>query len=179
MNYWHRAEREMEGVAYSSPAFPEWTFYVRRRAQWSPHWQRAVERISAQPENAELIETWRAPDYVMTAEDKRADEQMMVQIFAESCIANWDGVTDRDGNVLAPLPANAVQLFRHFPQLYMDLRAFSDDAANFAPISDELKETLARGNLLPASPSSMRAGGSTSRSSRSGKNGATERPIAS
>lgn len=173
MNYWERSKKERDGVAYTVPSYPEWTFYVRRFGAWAPHFQRAAARIAAKPENAERIKARRAPDYERTEDDAAHEEAMSREAFAEGCIARWDGVVDADGNEMDV--SRAAELLEAFPEIYHELMRFAADPKNFAPISTAEKEALALGNLPPASNSSTVRGGSTLGSSPAAPRGGRER----
>ncbi len=166
MNYWDRAKREKDGVPFTVPSFPEWTFYVRRFGMWASHYHRAVARIAAKPENAERIKARLEPGYERTKADTEHEEIMSREAFAEGCIAGWDGVTNEFDVDLVFSPERAAEVLAAFPEIYHELMKFSADAKNFEPPSTAEKEALALGNLPPASNSSTVRGGSTSGSSQ-------------
>lgn len=175
MNYWERAKREKEGVAHVVPSFPEWTFYVRRCSDWAPDFQRAIARIQAQPDYVERLKRRAEPGYVQTDEDDKAQERDIMAAFGEGCIARWEGVTDGDGVPLAFTKGNALHVLETFPEIYSALMIFARTPKNFEPLGDAIKDTLASGNLSPASNSLAVRGGNTSAFSRSATRGAQKR----
>lgn len=136
MNPWTRrskaAELEAKGAPVIVPGYPGWTFHVRPDTPWSAMYQRAIARISEQPETREYIARASEPGYERTTADALLDEENARRVFAEAGIAAWDGVTGEDGKPYPHTAGNAAKLLAHFPDIYNHLRAASRDKVLFA-----------------------------------------------
>ena len=87
------------------------------------------------PDVAELARKTDYADYVKTPEDEALDTSAIQDVFASALIAGWEGVTDETG---APLPfsvAAAVKVLSAFPELWFNVRRFSQDASHYAPVT--------------------------------------------
>lgn len=173
MNFWtRRSERdrlEDEGVPVTVPGYEGWTFYVRPKDNYNPHYARAVVLIAQQPDVSDYLKRLSAKGYAPTAEqsaeDDEIDRAMEVKAFAHGVLAKWSGVTDTNGAPISFSPDEAVKLLSHFQRdIYRHLVRFASTPENFVPKSDEEKEAAIEGNLERALPSSRAVG--TARSQR-------------
>lgn len=150
MNYWHRrslqTKLETEGSEYVHPAYPEWKFWLRRAADWAPDYERAVVRISTRPDVAAYLKRVQAPNYETTDADRKLDVAMQRDVFAEGCVAKWEGVTDGNGEPMDCTPKNARAVMRHFPDIYADALAWARNPEHYAPLPTAEKEAIAEGN---------------------------------
>jgi hypothetical protein len=67
---------------------------------------------------------------MMHIEDDIATE-MYCRVYAESVVVDWEGVTDRDGNLMEFSVENCVRLFTDLPDLFADVRNAADGIENF------------------------------------------------
>ncbi len=58
-------------------------------------------------------------------------EPILLDVFCETVILGWEGVTDRNGNPLEFTVENAKKLFKDLPELFNDLREQSQKSALF------------------------------------------------
>lgn len=73
--------------------------------------------------------------------DKEVQAEIMRQLYAETVVRSWEGVTDRDGNELAFSVANCVQLFKDLPDLFDDIVNHSLNATLYR---EEIREEDAK-----------------------------------
>lgn len=147
-NYWQKraelAARDETGVPFTSKSYPDWVFMVRRSHGDSIHYGRALVRYAARKDIADLIKRQSEPGYVPSEADQKLNHDMMRDVFAEACVANWKGVTAPDGGDFPRTPANARRLLAHFEDLYLELLAFAEKPENFTTVSaDEVKAVVA------------------------------------
>lgn len=73
--------------------------------------------------------------YRRQIESKTADnkvlEKIVLEVFCETVILGWDGVEDRNGNVLAFNKENAMMLFTDLPDLFAEVKSQATDEALF------------------------------------------------
>jgi hypothetical protein len=63
--------------------------------------------------------------------DEAVAARLMAEVYAETVIIGWDGVTGPDGQPLAFCKANVVQLLTDLPDLFRDIQTQAVTAANF------------------------------------------------
>lgn len=63
--------------------------------------------------------------------DEDVAKQIFAEIYAETVVVAWEGVTDRDGNPLPFTYDNAVKLFLDLPDLFRDIQAAAQDRSLF------------------------------------------------
>lgn len=169
MNYWHRQERRNEiyenGVPVSVPEFEGWTFYVRPLTAWNQLYVAAAARIAqANPEIRDYLKRVEAIGYLPTDEDAALDRRMKRMAFVEGCLVGWEGVTDRNGNLVTPEGAAANEVLAFFPGLLDYLDRFASDVRNFPQLTDDQKADIASGNSKAVSSSASGRGGKRSKS---------------
>lgn len=126
------AKLETGGAWLNSRQVPGWRFRLRRMSDWNTDYHRAVVRLVSNPAIAAYIKKMKeSPDAVPGDEERKLDAIMDTGAFVEGCLVTWDGVTDRDGRTMACTPENAVNLFAHFRNLFVECRTFAQDARNF------------------------------------------------
>ena len=59
---------------------------------------------------------------------------IMIEVFAETVIKDWEGITDEDGNVMPCTKENAVTLLTQLPDLFNELREVAAKQANFRSV---------------------------------------------
>lgn len=64
-------------------------------------------------------------------------EEMMLDAYATTVVLGWDGITDKEGNVLPFSVDNVKKVFKDLPDLFSQVRKSADDAALFR--ADELE----------------------------------------
>lgn len=69
--------------------------------------------------------------------DKEVQAEIMRRLYAETVVRNWEGVTDREGNVLIFSVDNCIQLFKDLPDLFDDVVNHSLNAALYR---EEIRE---------------------------------------
>lgn len=62
---------------------------------------------------------------------------IMIEVFAETVIRDWKGITDEDGNVMPFNKENAVKLLTQLPDLFNELREVAAKQANFRAVGLE------------------------------------------
>lgn len=72
---------------------------------------------------ARLIESGQLPD--------EEAKTLMYKVFIDTCLADWEGVTDEDGNDLECTPENALDLFKKLPELYNALNEEANKVGNY------------------------------------------------
>lgn len=65
---------------------------------------------------------------------------IMREVFAETVVLGWTGVTDREGNDLPFTKDNAVQLFKDLPDLFADIQNQASSYAQFLEVQAEADE---------------------------------------
>lgn len=63
--------------------------------------------------------------------DEDVANRLMVQVYCETVLLGWEGVTDEDGAELGFSVAAAVKLLVDLPDLFKDIRQTADDASLF------------------------------------------------
>lgn len=63
--------------------------------------------------------------------DPKLGVQLSADIYAKTVIIGWEGVRGRDGEVLPFTYDNVVKLLIDLPELFNDIQAAAQDAANF------------------------------------------------
>lgn len=81
----------------------------------------AVERLSRRYRRQVQLE-------VLSNEESR---KLMAQVYAETVVLGWEGVTDEDGNLRPFNVANCVALFEELPDLFFDIQAHASNLAIF------------------------------------------------
>lgn len=83
---------------------------------------------------AKLLEVKRKPYQRVLATgtiDPEVATQIMREVYAESVVLGWEGVTDRKGKDLPFTAKNCVQLFQDLPDLFEDIMEQAQKAALF------------------------------------------------
>jgi len=62
------------------------------------------------------------------------------RIYAEYVVLDWKGFTDDDGTEIPYSPEVIIELFKSYPRLFEDIRAFSGDLSNFTKAAFEKAE---------------------------------------
>lgn len=70
--------------------------------------------------------------------DRDLSDKLIAEVYAESVIKGWSGVTDENGNDLPFTKQNVVKLLLDLPDLFNDIKAQADTLANFR--KEELEE---------------------------------------
>lgn len=65
-----------------------------------------------------------------TFSDQQANK-IMRKVFAKTVVLDWENVTDRDGQPITFSPTACETLFNDLPDLYLDLKAQSENVALF------------------------------------------------
>jgi hypothetical protein len=65
-----------------------------------------------------------------TLDDKVATA-MLIEVFADSVILGWEGITDAAGNVLPYNRANVIKVLTDLPDLFSDIREQAMKSANY------------------------------------------------
>jgi hypothetical protein len=69
--------------------------------------------------------------------DNEAATKLMAQVFADTVILGWDGVIDREGNLIEFTKENCVKLLLDLPVVFADLQ---DAAADYSSYRKEMLE---------------------------------------
>lgn len=56
---------------------------------------------------------------------------ILIEVFAETVLLGWKGITDAEGNEIPFTVENAVALFKQLPDLFFDVRDHAGKMANF------------------------------------------------
>lgn len=97
------------------------------------------------PKFADYLKRAVAPGYVSNEVDAALDMEMQILALVEGSLISSNAV-DRFGNDVTT-PEGWTEFFLHFPDVFHYLKSFANDAANFAPVTDEEKAEAASGNL--------------------------------
>ena len=73
--------------------------------------------------------------------DEAVAERLLAEVYAETVLLGWDGITGRDGQDIAFTPQAAAQLLTDLPELFRDVQEQAQKAANFraAELADSAK----------------------------------------
>jgi len=73
--------------------------------------------------------------------DDAVAQKILAEVYAESVILGWSGVTDTNGDVLEFNTENAVKLLLDLPDLFTDIQRQAENFTNFrqAELEDEVK----------------------------------------
>lgn len=73
--------------------------------------------------------------------DESVANELLVQVFAQTVVKDWEGVTDREGNELKFNVENCVKVFMDLPDLFADVKEASMSVANYRyeEIEDDIK----------------------------------------
>lgn len=63
--------------------------------------------------------------------EEEANTKLMVEVFAEANLKDWEGVTDENGDVMAYSFENAVKLLSDLPDLHLQLLNKAQDMNNY------------------------------------------------
>jgi len=63
--------------------------------------------------------------------DNAVAEKIMAELYADTIVLGWDGVTDADGKELPFSKANCVKLFTDLPDLFRDVQEQAAKVGNF------------------------------------------------
>lgn len=62
---------------------------------------------------------------------EEVERELSAKIFVETCVANWEGVKDEDGNDIEFSLQTATDMFKELPDLVESLMAQANDFATF------------------------------------------------
>jgi len=73
--------------------------------------------------------------------DNDLAQQILAEVYADSVILNWSGVTDEEGNELEFTRENVIKVLTDLPELFNDIQAQAQELSNFREleIEDEAK----------------------------------------
>lgn len=80
--------------------------------------------------------------------DPAMTEKLVAQVFVDTVLKGWEGVTDQDGKVFPFNRVNALKLFTDLPDLFLDIRKAALDASLFKSVVLEEDSK----NLQPSLP---------------------------
>ena len=63
--------------------------------------------------------------------DESLANDLLIQVFAETVVKGWEGITDREGNKLNFSVDNCVKVFKDLPDLFSDVKESSMSVSNF------------------------------------------------
>lgn len=63
--------------------------------------------------------------------DNKVLEKVVLEVFCETVVLGWEGVTDENGNVLAFNKENAIKLFTDLPDLFAEVKEQASKSALF------------------------------------------------
>ncbi len=69
--------------------------------------------------------------------DESTAEKLLAEAYADAVIIAWDGVTGRDGEVLAFSKENVIKVLLDLPDLFRDIQEQSQRVANFTKAGAE------------------------------------------
>ncbi|MCQ8781722.1 hypothetical protein [Mangrovibrevibacter kandeliae] len=72
--------------------------------------------------------------------DEEVSRQLMAELYAETVIVGWEGVTDREGNPLQFNVENATKLLLDLPELFRDIQGAAQDRSLFLADAAEAVE---------------------------------------
>jgi hypothetical protein len=96
-------------------------FQVARAGGANKHYVKVVERV---------MRPYRR-QFELGTLDEDVALGLAKEIFAEAIVLAWEGVRNREGELLPFTKENCVMLFTDLPDLFMDLQDFSSKAVNF------------------------------------------------
>jgi hypothetical protein len=115
---------EKEGFALE---YGDATFVIARAGGSNEKFQRCIER-KMRPYRAAINSG------TMVEETSR---KLLAEAYAETIVLAWDGVTDRDGNVMDFSKENIVKLFLDLPDLFTEIINESSRISNFVAMAAE------------------------------------------
>jgi hypothetical protein len=152
-NPWQRRKAlvaaALKGAPYVHPDYPEWTFTVRPASRFNADWSTAVQRLSVQPEYADLIKRQSAEGYVMSAEDRDLINNSTQAAAIEGCLESWAGVTDENDKPLEFTPDNVIALMAGFPEIALGVVSFANTPSNFKVPTPAAQAAIVEGNSPP------------------------------
>lgn len=63
--------------------------------------------------------------------DEEKAKQLMMEIFVDSVLLDWEGVMDEKGKAIKYTRENAIKLFNDLPDLYLDITEQANKTSNF------------------------------------------------
>ncbi len=60
-------------------------------------------------------------------------QSILINVFADSVVKGWEGVTDKDGKTLKFSHENVVKLFNDLPDLFEQIKEYAEDRESFIP----------------------------------------------
>ena len=115
---------EKEGFALE---YGDTTFVIARAGGANQKYQRNVER---------KMRPYRSAINSGTMNEDTA-RKLMAEAYAETIILAWDGVTDREGNVLEFTVENVTKVLMDLPDLFNEIISESSRIANFVAAAAE------------------------------------------
>lgn len=67
----------------------------------------------------------------MSVFSEEQGREIAAQAFAETVVLDWDGVMDREGNVMLFSKERCKQFLVDLPEIFADIREFASDFTNF------------------------------------------------
>ena len=85
---------------------------------------------------AELTKPYRRAIQTETLSEE-IGSKLLRQVYIETVLLSWDGVTDENGEKLTFTSGNAEKLFSDLPWLFEEIRRTAEDAAIFRTVVQE------------------------------------------
>lgn len=63
--------------------------------------------------------------------DEATANELLIQVFAETVVKDWEGITNREGDELEFSVANCVAVFLDLPDLFSDVKEAAMSVSNF------------------------------------------------
>lgn len=110
---------EVEGIIYN--VTPKISFTLARAGGVNARYGRMLA-AKIRPYTRQIADETIDPDLA---------NDLLIEVFAETVILGWKGITDAEGNELPFTAANALALFKQLPDLFIDVRDHAGKMANF------------------------------------------------
>ena len=115
---------ERQGITID---FGDFVFHIARAGGSNTKYAKAMTRIMRK--QAKAIKAGTVPANVM--------QKMLAEVYAESVILGWTGMTDIEGNELVFTKENCVKLLLDLPELFNQLVADAENFNNFKAVEAE------------------------------------------
>lgn len=79
--------------------------------------------------------------------DDAVSKKLLVELYADAVVVGWEGVHDRNGDIMEFNRANVIQLFTDLPDLFTDVQAAAADHSLFL---SSLQEDIAGNSQTPS-----------------------------
>lgn len=106
-------------------------FKLSRMSKSNKRYQKELERATKPHRRSMELETM----------DNDLAEKLMMEVFVDTILLDWENIDDKEGNRLSFSRENALKLFKDLPELYDDLQDKARKASLFreASLEDEAK----------------------------------------